>query len=113
MELEGVLGSRHMQRHDLEKLSREELIAHAERLGIPRPRVLTAPELCDEIISRTQPNPARRVKERGWLGKARDLLARVVEQGLHLPEAARAIRTQASMNKDWPNPPPTASKQAS
>lgn len=95
-----------MQRHELEKLSREELVAHAERLGIPRPRVLTAPELIDEIISRTEAHPGRRGRERGWLGKARDLLARVVEKGLHLPEAARAIRTQAPMNKDWPNPPP-------
>ena len=42
-----------MDRQELERLTREQLIAQAERLGIPRPRVLTQPELIDEIIGRT------------------------------------------------------------
>jgi hypothetical protein len=95
-----------MQRHELEKLSREELIAHAERLNVPRPRVLTQPELIDEIIGRTTPSDRERARARGWLGKARDLLARVIEQGLHLPDAARAIRTSPSAARSWPTPPP-------
>ncbi|MFT3768023.1 MAG: DUF4912 domain-containing protein [Minicystis sp.] len=92
-----------MQRQDLERMSREQLIAHAERLGIPRPRVLTQPELIDEIIGRTAKNDRERVKARGWLGRARDLLANVVEKGLHLPEAARVLRQE---EKGWPAPPP-------
>jgi hypothetical protein len=81
-----------MQRQELEGLSREELIVRAERLGIQRPRVLTAPELIDEIIRRTVTGD-QQAKARGWLGRARDLLARVVERGLHLPDAAKAIRS--------------------
>ncbi len=84
-------------------MNREQLIAQAERLGIPRPRVLTQPELIDEIIARTAKNERERAKARGWLGRARDLLARVVEKGLHLPEAARALR---GSEHPWPAPPP-------
>jgi hypothetical protein len=94
-----------MLRQDLERLSREELIAEAERLSISRPRVLTQPELVDEIIGRTAKSERERTKARGWLGRARDLLARVVERGLHLPEAARVIRRE-SEDKGWPPPPP-------
>ena len=92
-----------MQRQDLERMTREQLIAHAERLGIPRPRVLTQPELVDEIIGRTTTGERERTKARGWLGRARDLLAKVVEKGLHLPEAARVLRQD---EKSWPAPPP-------
>jgi hypothetical protein len=92
-----------MQRQDLERMSREQLVGHAERLGIPRPRVLTAPELIDEIIGRTAKDERERTRARGWLGRARDLLANVVEKGLHLPEAARALRQE---EKSWPAPPP-------
>src|SRR5271168_1028859 len=93
-----------MHRQDLERMTREQLIAQAERLGIPRPRVLTQPELVDEIIGRTSKNDRERAKARGWLGRARDLLARVVERGLHLPEAARVLRKDG--DKGWPAPPP-------
>lgn len=84
-------------------MSREQLIAYAERLGIPRPRVLTAPELIDEIIGRATMSDRDRARARGWLGRARDLLAKVVEKGLHIPEAARAFRQD---EKSWPAPPP-------
>src|SRR5580704_5155524 len=94
-----------MQRQDLERMTREQLIAQAERLGIARPRVLTQPELVDEIIGRTSKNERERVKARGWLGRARDLLARVVDRGLHLPEAARVLRKEGE-GKGWPAPPP-------
>jgi hypothetical protein len=94
-----------MERQDLERLTREQLITQAERLGIPRPRVLTQPELVDEIIGRTTKNDRERAKARGWLGRARDLLASVVERGLHLPEAARALR-KGGDDKGWPAPPP-------
>jgi hypothetical protein len=94
-----------MQRHDLTRMNREQLIAEAERLGVPRPRVLTQPELMDEIITRTTTGDRERAKARGWLGRARDLLANVVERGLHLPEAARVLRSPGS-ERAWPAPPP-------
>ncbi|MEZ4314172.1 MAG: tetratricopeptide repeat protein [Polyangiaceae bacterium] len=92
-----------MQRHTLQKLSREDLIREAERAGVPRPRVLTQAELIDEILKRTAASDRDRSRSRGWLGRARDLLATVVEKGLHLPDAAAAIRTA---NRGWPPPPP-------
>ncbi|MEP7125756.1 MAG: DUF4912 domain-containing protein [Byssovorax sp.] len=94
-----------MQRIELEKLSREELITHATHLGVPRPRVLTQPELMDEIITRTAKTEREKTKARGWLGRARDVLAQVVEKGLHLPEAARVLRSGAD-DRSWPTPPP-------
>lgn len=94
-----------MQRIELEKLSREELITHASHLGVPRPRVLTQPELMDEIITRTAKSEREKAKARGWLGRARDLLAQVVEKGLHLPEAARVLRSGPD-DRPWPTPPP-------
>jgi hypothetical protein len=94
-----------MQRQELDRLSREELIVHAERLGVPRPRVLTQPELIDEILGRTVKSEREKARARGWLGRARDLLARVVEKGLHLPEAARVLRSSPD-DKPWPAPPP-------
>jgi hypothetical protein len=97
-----------MQRQELEGLSREQLIALAERLGIGRPRVLTQSELVDEIIGRTAKSERERAKARGWLGRARDLLARVVERGLHLPEAARVLRSSPE-ERAWPSPPPPLS----
>jgi hypothetical protein len=94
-----------MERAALDRLTREELIAEAERIGVPKPRVLTQAELIDEILSRGARTPKERAKARGWLGRARDLLATVVEKGLHLPEAARALRSQRD-DKLWPTPPP-------
>ncbi len=94
-----------MQRIELEKLSREELITHASQLGVPRPRVLTQPELMDEIITRTSKSEREKARARGWLGRARDLLAQVVEKGLHLPEAARVLRSGPE-DRPWPTPPP-------
>ncbi len=93
-----------MRRQDLERLTREQLITEAEKLGVQRPRVLTQPELIDEIIQRTETSEGERKKARGWLGRARDLLARVVERGLHLPEAARMLRS--TDERGWPAPPP-------
>lgn len=85
-----------MKRASLDALDREALIRMAEEHGIPRPRILTRPELVDEILLRSaseaggDPSLAR-----GFFGLARDLVARVVERGLHLPEAASRIRSLA------------------
>jgi hypothetical protein len=77
---------------DLDATSRTELIARAEALGIEKADVLTRDELIDEIVKRTVADPIERRLARGLLGVARDLVARVVERGLHLPDAAALIR---------------------
>ena len=92
-----------MNRRQLQELSREELVARPERLGVMRPRVLTQAELIDELISRTAGTQEERKKARGFLGRARDLLASVIELGLHLPDAAKAMREKPTP-RSWPNP---------
>jgi hypothetical protein len=83
-----------MDRSELEGLDRESLVVRAERAGIRRARILTRPELIDELL-RLDPSVDREKleKSRGFFGRARDLLARVVERGLHLPDAADRIRS--------------------
>ncbi len=84
-----------MERTELEALDRDTLIARAKKAGVARAQVLTRPELIDELLLRQakkeDPNASR---ARGFFGRARDLLARVIERGLHLPEAAELIRTR-------------------
>jgi hypothetical protein len=82
-----------MNRTDLEQLDRDTLVARAEAAGVTRARILTRPELVDELLLRSPADPATKQRSRGLFGVARDLLARVVEQGLHLPDAADRIRT--------------------
>ncbi|WP_437587590.1 tetratricopeptide repeat protein [Sorangium sp. So ce1000] len=100
-----MVASAAMERRELDGLTREELIARAEGLGVPRPRLLTKAELVDEIVARTAQSEPERARLRGFLGRARDLLSRVVERGLHMPETARALRGEAPPEQ-WPPPPP-------
>jgi hypothetical protein len=92
-----------MERADLERLDRDTLITRAQAAGVVRADVLTRPELIDELLLRTakrRDDPALG-RARGLFGRARDLLARVIERGLHLPDAAdRARPTRPS------SPPP-------
>lgn len=81
-----------MTRAELERLDRDALIARAEGAGVTRARILTRPELVDELLLRSTPDPVARRRARGFFGVARDLLARVVERGLNLPDAAETIR---------------------
>jgi hypothetical protein len=85
-----------MDRGELEDLDRESLVVRAQAAGIRRARILTRPELIDELL-RMDPtaDAAQLKKSRGFFGRARDLVARVVERGLHLPDAADRIRTMA------------------
>jgi tetratricopeptide (TPR) repeat protein len=85
-----------MDRGELEDLDRESLVVRAQAAGIRRARILTRPELIDELL-RLDPDAdaAQLKKSRGFFGRARDLVARVVERGLHLPDAADRIRTMA------------------
>jgi len=73
-------------------MSRDELVAKARALGVERPELMTRVELGDEIVRRTQLDPATQRGARGWLGVARDMVASVVESGLNLPDAAALIR---------------------
>jgi hypothetical protein len=82
-----------MDRAELEGLDRDALIAHAEMVGVTRARILTRPELVDEVLLRRAAAGDRTARRaRGLFGRARDLLARVVELGLNLPEAADLLR---------------------
>jgi len=96
-----------MDRVELERLDRERLISQAEELGVVRANVLTRPELVDEILLRTsrqEADPAAVARARGWFGRARDLVARVIERGLHLPDAAERFRANT--------PPPSRSRSS-
>jgi hypothetical protein len=81
-----------MDRAELERLDRDTLIARAEAAGVTRARILTRPELVDELLLRSEADQSTKQRSRGLFGRARDLLARVVERGLHLPDAAQTIR---------------------
>jgi hypothetical protein len=81
-----------MNREDLERLDRDALVARAQEAGVTRARVLTRPELVDELLVRSATDQATRQRARGLFGRARDLIARVVERGLNLPDAAERIR---------------------
>jgi hypothetical protein len=85
-----------VRREELERLDRDALIARAEAAGVLRARVLTRPELVDELLLRTQDGS----RSRGLFGRARDLLTRIVERGLHLPDAVETLRALV--------PPPTS-----
>jgi hypothetical protein len=82
-----------MNRAELERLDRDALVDLAEEAGVTRARILTRPELVDELLLRSSVDEASKRRARGIFGVARDLLARVVERGLHLPDAADRIRT--------------------
>src|SRR6266478_4386630 len=88
----------------MDSLSRSDLIERAEALGVDRANLLTRAELTDEIVRRTVSDPIERRIARGLLGVARDLVARVVERGLHLPDAAARIR--GSERPSWVPPKP-------
>jgi hypothetical protein len=98
-----------LDRAELERLDRDTLIARAEGAGVSRANILTRPELVDELLVRSahkgDPGVAR---ARGFFGRARDLLARVIERGLHLPDAVERLRRAGSI----PPPPSRAATPA-
>lgn len=94
-----------MVRKELEGLSREELVARAEALGVVRPRALTIPELIDEIVQADAKRPGDK-RQRGWFGKARDLLTSVIDRGLNVPEP-RSRRADGRPAPPAPPPLPT------
>ena len=101
-----------MDRGELEGLDRESLVIRAQAAGIRRARILTRPELIDELL-RMDPSTdeGQLRRSRGFFGRARDLVARVVERGLHLPDAADRIRTLTG-GSERPFPVPRTEPQA-
>ncbi len=97
-----------MDRPSFESLSRDELIARARAAGIVRPEVLTRAELVDELLRRSTTDAPARARARGFFGRARDLIATVIERGLHLPEAAQRIRNPVPVDEDPAPPAPVA-----
>src|SRR4051794_13450726 len=99
-----------MDRSELERLDREGLVMRAQASGIRRARLLTRPELIDELL-RLDPATDQTTlkKSRGFFGIARDLLSRVVERGLHLPDAADRLRAALGTTlPQVPRPEPQA-----
>ncbi len=97
-----------MERKELEGLSREELAAKAEGLGVVRPRTLTIAELVDEILLATERKTGLTQKRsRGWFGRARDLLTSVIDRGLAEPTNGRTNHRADRMAPAAPAPLPT------
>jgi hypothetical protein len=97
-----------MDRSELERLDREGLVLRAQAAGVRRARLLTRPELIDELVRLGPIDPSQVKKSRGFFGRARDLLTRVVERGLHLPDAADRLRSAFGVPEDVPRPEPQA-----
>ena len=76
---------------ELERLSRHELIARAQRFGVPRPELMTRVELTDEIVRRSETDPTERKRARGWLGMGL-LLAATIGIGWVCGGPTRATR---------------------
>ena len=96
-----------MKREELEKLDRDALLAKAEAAGVTRPSILTRPELVDELLLRSTPDPA--TLKRGLVASSASRaisLASVVELGLNLPDAADRIRTGWAPRRHDPSPSP-------
>jgi hypothetical protein len=89
-----------MNRSELERLDRDTLIARAESSGVGRARI-------DELLLKSAEGREEVQRVRGLFGRARDLLARVIERGLHLPDAADRLRGRSA-----PPPPPLRSTAA-
>lgn len=76
-------------------IPRHELLAMALQLGVARPESLTQEQLLDTIRRTSEgeelPPEPKLPATGGWLLVARHLVARVVEEGLNMPGAARLI----------------------
>jgi hypothetical protein len=89
-------------------LSRLELLKLAQALRVSDADVMTRAELQAAIERAKKPEPRPQPQSVTWLGVARRLLASIVEQGLHLPDAAALIRGDGSLRPTPSGPPPVA-----
>ncbi len=95
-------------KRSLDQESREALIARAKKAGVAHAERMTRVELVDELAKRAhEGDAAKRREARGLLGRARDLVASLLEKGLNLPEAAARLRHLAVPELP-PTPPPVA-----
>ncbi len=92
----------------LEGVPRDQLIERARKAGVRRPELLTRVELKDEIVRLSETDERKRRAARGWLGVARDLLASMIEQGLHMPDAAKLIRGEPLLGDLYTTQTPVA-----
>lgn len=91
----------------LDEKSRHELVEEARKMGVERPERMTRVELRDEIVRRSVPEE-RQAEARGLFGVARSMLASVVDRGLNLPDAAKAIRGESSFEVPLASQTPVA-----
>jgi len=90
-------------------LSRIELLRLAQNLGVSDADVMTRAELRAAIDSARRPEPeSSETYPTTWVSVARRLLARVVERGLNLPDAAALIRGDTKLSTPPKAPPPVA-----
>src|SRR5687767_6510270 len=90
-------------------LSRIELLRLAQSLGVSDADVMTRAELRVAIDSAQRPEPeSSETYPVTWVSVARRLLARVVERGLNLPDAAALIRGDTKLSTPPKAPPPVA-----
>jgi hypothetical protein len=92
-----------MTKAELLSLSRDELLAQAVVVGVLNVETKSRADLVDAIAERlglgvvevpaAEPTPAAR--PRGLLGRARALIARVIEKGLHMPGAGSVRESTA------------------
>lgn len=95
-------------RSELEALGRDELLSRARRVAIPRPELMTRMELIEELVRIGALDDGDRRLAKSLLGKARDLVARVMDLGLHLPDAAQRLRASPQAADDAAAPAPLA-----
>ena len=65
-----------MNRAELERLDRDDLIARAEARGVTRARILTRPELVDELLLRSAADQADQQRARAASSAARAISSR-------------------------------------
>ncbi len=91
-------------------IPRHELLAAALQLGIAHPESLSETELANRIRevseSEGQTASSSALGSTGWLAVARHLVTSIVEQGLNLPTAARALRESMRPRSGAPQRPP-------
>lgn len=93
---------------ELPELPRVELLKIAQSLHVSDADVMTRAELRAAIDKARRPEPAPRTQPVTWVSVARRLLASIVEQGLHLPDAAALIRGDTTLSAPPKAPPPVA-----
>jgi hypothetical protein len=91
-----------------EELSRVELLRVAKSLHVSDADVMTRAELRAAIDKARRPEPRPRNQPVTWVSVARRLIASIVEQGLHLPDAAALIRGDTTLSAAPKAPPPVA-----